>query len=167
MDVRWYVVHTQAQGERRAECNLHLQGFTTYLPRYLRIRRHARRVDMVARPLFPRYLFVALDVARDPWRSIQSTFGVSNLVVIGNNPISLPDGIIDEIRSREGDEGFVKLGLPAGLRPGSPIRLIDGIFEEHRGIFERLADSHRVAVLLKLLGRDVRVLVPAASVSAL
>ncbi len=164
MGRRWYVVHTQAQGEMRAECNLQRQGFATYLPRYLRARRHARRVDTVARPLFPRYLFVALDVARDRWRSVQSTFGVSNLVVVGNDPVPLPDGVMEEIRAREGDQGFVKLGLPAGLRPGSPVRLVDGIFEEHQGILERLADDRRVAVLLKLLGREVRVFVPVASV---
>ncbi len=164
MSLRWYVVHTQAQGEARAECNLRRQGFTTYLPRYLRTRRHARRMDTVARPLFPRYLFVALDVARDRWRSIQSTFGVSNLVVIGNDPVPLPDGVMEEIRARESSEGFVRLGLPAGIRPGSPVRLLDGIFTDYHGELERCADEHRVTVLLKLLGRQVRVFVPAASV---
>jgi transcriptional antiterminator RfaH len=164
MSLRWYVVHTQAQGEARAECNLRRQGFNTYLPRYQRTRRHARRMDTVARPLFPRYLFVALDVARDRWRSIQSTFGVSNLVVVGNDPVPLPDGVMEEIRARESGEGFVKLGLPAGIRAGSPVRLLDGIFEDYRGELERCADEHRVTVLLKLLGRHVRVFVPAASV---
>ena len=39
-----------------------------------------------------------------------------------------------------------------------------GVYELHAGIFERLADDRRVTVLLKLLGREVRVLVPVASV---
>jgi transcriptional antiterminator RfaH len=164
MSVRWYVVHTQAQGESRADLNLRRQGFVTYLPRYLRSRRHARRTETVVRPLFPRYLFVALDVACDRWRAVQSTFGVSNLVVIGNDPVPLPDGVVDEIRAREGVQGYVKLGLPAGVRPGSPVRLVDGIFADYLGVLERLADDRRVAVLLNLLGREVRVFVPAASV---
>jgi transcriptional antiterminator RfaH len=164
MSVRWYVVHTQAQGEERADVNLRQQGFVTYLPRYLRARRHSRRTETVARPLFPRYLFVAMDVARDRWRSVQSTFGVSNLVVVGNDPIPLPDGVVDEIRAREGEQGFVKLGLPAGIKPGSSVRLIDGVFAEYRGVLERLADDRRVTVLLNLLGREVRVFVPVASV---
>ncbi|MEA2948325.1 MAG: transcriptional antiterminator RfaH, partial [Alphaproteobacteria bacterium] len=45
MSVHWYVVHTQAQGEDRADLNLRRQGFATYLPRYLRARRHARRTE--------------------------------------------------------------------------------------------------------------------------
>ena len=130
MSVRWYVVHTQPQGEDRADLNLRRQGFVTYLPRYLRARRHARRTETVVRPLFPRYLFVAMDVARDRWRAVQSTFGVSNLVAVGNDPIPLPDGVVDEIRAREGEQGFVKLGLPAGVKPGSPVRLVDGVFAD-------------------------------------
>jgi transcriptional antiterminator RfaH len=164
MSERWYVVHTQVLGEDRADLNLRRQGFETYLPRYLRTRRHARRVETVARPLFPRYLFVAMDVARDRWRAVQSTFGVSNLVVIGDDPIPLPDGVVDQIRTRECEQGFVKLGLPAGIGPGSPVRLIDGAFAEYRGVLERLAGDFRVAVLLKLLGREVRVFVSAASI---
>jgi len=62
---RWYVVHTQPNGEGRADLNLCRQGFATYLPRYARRRRHARRQEVVKRPLFPRYLFVGLDLARD------------------------------------------------------------------------------------------------------
>ena len=59
---RWYVVQTQANAEHKAVAHLGRQGFTTYLPRYLKRRRHARRVDIVPRPLFPRYLFVSIDV---------------------------------------------------------------------------------------------------------
>jgi transcriptional antiterminator RfaH len=161
---RWYVVHTQPQNEGRADINLRRQDFTTYLPRYLRQRRHARRTETVARPLFPRYLFVALDLARDRWRAIQSTFGVSQLVAAGEEPVALPDGVIEAIRAREMENGFVALGLPAGLKPGSPVRLTDGIFADSYGILERIADDRRVAILLELLGREVRVFVPAASV---
>jgi transcriptional antiterminator RfaH len=157
---RWYVVHTQPNGEARADLNLRRQGFCTYLPRYVRRRRHARRQEMVARPLFPRYLFVALDVARDRWRAVHSTFGVNHLLLAGEEPLPVPDGVIDEIRARENGDGFVKLGLPAGLRPGSPVRLIDGIFAESTGVLERAADDRRVAILLELLGREVRVFVP-------
>ena len=164
--VHWYVVHTHPQHEARADLNLRRQGFTTYLPRYLRNRRHARRTEVVVRPLFPRYLFVALDLARDRWRSIHSTFGVTHLVVAGEAPLPVPDGIVDAIRAREDHHGYVALGLPGWVGPGSRVRLIDGIFADAKGILERIADARRVAVLLELLGREVRVFVPAQSVAA-
>ena len=167
MTARWYVVHTQPNGEGKAELNLRRQGFTTYLPRYLRKRRHARRTDTVARPLFSRYLFVTLDLARDRWRSIDSTFGVAHLVGGGDEPRPVPDEVVDEIRARESEGGFVALGLPAGLEPGSRVRLVDGIFADACGVLERIADDRRVAILLQLLGREVRVFVPAATVGAI
>jgi transcription antitermination factor NusG len=61
---RWYVVQTQAGAEHKAVMHLARQGFKTYLPRYLKRRRHARRIDVVAVPLFPRYLFVEIDFER-------------------------------------------------------------------------------------------------------
>jgi transcriptional antiterminator RfaH len=161
---RWYVVHTQPHHEERADVNLRRQGFATYLPRYQRTRRHARRTETVVRPLFPRYLFVAIDLTRDRWRAIHSTFGVSHLVQAGDEPLSVPSGVVEEIRAREDGAGLVKLGLPPGIVPGSPVRLIDGIFQDVKGVLERVADDRRVAVLLELLGREVRVFVPAASV---
>ena len=163
---RWYVVHTQPNQEVMADINLRRQGFTTYLPRYLRERRHARRTTVVSRPLFPRYLFVTLDVARDRWRSVQSTFGVSQLILAGEMPLPLPDGIVDDILARE-NGGFVALGLPDGVGPGSRVRLVEGIFADCRGIIERIADSRRVTILLELLGREVRVFVPAASIGTI
>ena len=161
---RWYVVHTQPNGEGRADLNLRRQGFATYLPRYARRRRHARRQEVVRRPLFPRYLFVALDLARDRWRAVHSTFGVNRLVLAGEEPLAIPDGIIDAIRAREDGEGLVALGLPAGVGPGSRVRLVDGIFADAKGVLERIADDRRVAILLELLGREVRVFVSPASV---
>lgn len=163
MAQHWYVVHTQPHKEAHADLHLRRQGFTTYLPRYLRSRRHARKTETVARPLFPRYLFVAIDVARDRWRSIHSTIGVSHLLLAGEEPLSVPDRIVEEIRARESD-GYVALGLPSGVGPGSRVRLIDGIFADAKGVLERIADDRRVAILLELLGREVRVFVPAASV---
>jgi transcriptional antiterminator RfaH len=161
----WCVVHTRPNSEARAEINLRRQGFDTYLPCYQRQRRHARRRENVVRPLFPRYLFVLLDFARDQWRPVQSTFGVSTLVLVGDKPVAMPDEVVEEIRAREGLDGYVVLGLPPGLKPGSPVRMIDGLFADHEGVLDGVGDAHRVSVLLSLLGRQVRVFVPAASVA--
>jgi transcriptional antiterminator RfaH len=165
-DRRWYVLHTQSNGETRAAVNLRRQGFNAYLPMFKRLRRHARKTESVSRPLFPRYMFVELDLCLERWRSIYSTFGVSHLLTAGEDPVPVPAGVVDEIRAREGSDGFVALGLPPDIGPGSPVRLIDGIFAEAKGVLDRIADQYRVSVLLQLLGREVRVFVPAAHVGA-
>jgi transcriptional antiterminator RfaH len=64
----WYVVHTHAKA--KAAAHLVRQGYSIHPPRYLRHHRHTRRVDTVARPLFPRYLFVTIDRLAHRWRAI-------------------------------------------------------------------------------------------------
>lgn len=163
---RWYVVHTQPHGEARALANLRRQDFTAYLPRYRGRRRHAGRVDDISKPLFPRYLFVTMDIAQQRWRAIHSTFGVSHLVCRGDEPAALPDGVVEAIRAREDDKGWICLGTAATLAVGAAIRVLDGAFADRLGLFEAMTDDARVMVLLDLLGRQVRVALPAASVVA-
>jgi transcriptional antiterminator RfaH len=162
---RWYVVVTQPNGEARAEENLVRQGFSVYLPRYRRTRRHARKIETISRPLFPRYLFVCLDLARDRWRAVQSTFGVQSLVLTGDRPSEVASTIVDAIRHREGSDGYVQM-LPPALDKGAKVKVLDGIFEDSVGVFERVADRQRVAVLLQLLGREVMALLPNESIAA-
>ena len=161
------MVHTKPNEEVRAYQHLSRQGFGVYLPRYMKTRRLVRKVDTVVRPLFPRYLFVALDLARDRWRSIQSTFGVVGLVMSGEQPVPLPAEAVDAVRAREDVRGYVTLGLAAGLGVGSKIKLVDGIFAGHAGVLDKVADERRVAALVQLLGRQVRVYVDAENVAAL
>jgi transcriptional antiterminator RfaH len=162
---RWFVVQTQVNGEAKAARNLQRQGYEVYLPRYLKRRRHARKVDFVARPLFPRYMFVAIDMATQRWRSIQSTFGVSHLVCNGDDPAVVPDGVVGALKERE-DKGFVKMDLRPTLVPGDKVRVLAGAFMDSAGLFSGIADHDRVAILLEMLGRKVRVLLDADMVAA-
>lgn len=163
----WYVVHTQPGAERRAEANLRRQGYETYLPRYRRRRSHARRIELVERPLFPRYMFVRFDPAADRWRPILGTFGVCGLVRFGDRPVPVPGGIVDALRANEAAHAFDDNLSPVhGLGVGARIRVLAGPFADLVGKFQALADSERVLVLLDLLGREVRVRLPQGVVAA-
>lgn len=163
---RWYVVHTHPRAEAKAALNLDRQGFTCYLPRYLKRRRHARRVETVAAPLFPRYLFVALDLATQRWWPIRSTFGVADLVYSGGQPAPIPCEIVQAIKGREDKHGFVSLPRKPRFAPGDTVRIIDGVFAACLGLFEGMADRERVAVLLDLLGRKVRLVMDEEALTA-
>lgn len=163
---RWFVAQTQVHAEAKAADNLRRQGFEIYLPRYLKRRRHARKIEMVAAPLFSRYLFVNVDVATQRWRAIQSTFGVSRLVMNGDEPAAVSLDVIGALRAREDDKGFVKLERRPLFAPGDKVRVLSGAFIDNLGLFEGLADRDRVAILLDLLGRKVRVMLDADLVVA-
>jgi transcriptional antiterminator RfaH len=156
---RWYVAQTQAHSEERARLNLERQGFEAYLPCYQRERRHARRRDVVRKPLFPGYVFVRLDLEDAPWRSINGTFGVNHLICRGEQPAALPEGIVEELGERENEDGLVVL-QPRSFHKGEALRIVSGALNDCLGIFEDMADRERVVLLLDLLGRKVRVEAP-------
>ena len=165
-NARWYVVQTQVNREAKAAQNLLRQGYDIYLPRYLKRRRHARKVDFTAKPLFPRYMFVAIDIATQRWRSIQSTFGVSRLVSNGDDPAMVPEGVVHALKAREDDKGFVRLDVKPSFVAGDKVRVLAGAFMDSAGLFNGLADHDRVSILLDMLGRKVRVLLDADMVAA-
>jgi transcriptional antiterminator RfaH len=162
----WYVVQTHVNGEAKAAENLRRQGYEAYLPRYLKRRCHARKVDFTAKPLFPRYMFVAIDVATQRWRSIQSTSGVSRLVTRGDVPAALPEGVVRALKAREDGRGFVNMDARPAFAPGDKVRVLAGAFMDNAGLFNAMADHDRVSILLDMLGRKVRVLLDADLVVA-
>ncbi|HUC48637.1 MAG TPA: transcriptional activator RfaH [Xanthobacteraceae bacterium] len=163
---RWFVAHTRPNAEAKAAANLVRQGFGVYVPRYLKRRRHARKIETVAAPLFPRYVFVAVDLAAQRWRSIYSTVGVARLVCNGDDPAAVPDAVVGALQSREDARGFIKLDARPGFRPGETVRVLDGAFSSCLGLFEGMAERERIAILLDLLGRKVRVVLDADLVAA-
>jgi transcriptional antiterminator RfaH len=163
---RWYVVQTHPHAEAKAALNLERQGFVTYLPCYLKRRRHARRIETIGAPLFPRYLFVAADVAAKGWRAIRSTFGVSRLVCDGEAPVPVPEAVLRQLWCRHDEDGYVRLETAARFAPGDAVRVADGVFSSCLGLFEGVTDVQRVAILVDLLGRKVKVVVHAELVEA-
>ncbi|MBZ0148931.1 MAG: transcriptional activator RfaH [Pseudorhodoplanes sp.] len=166
IEKHWFVVQTQPHAEVKAAAHLSRQGFTTYLPRYLKRRRHARRTETVAAPLFPRYIFVDIDMAVQRWRSIHSTVGVSRLVCQGKRTAQIASAIIEQLRLREDESGIIRLEQRPRFKPGETIRVLDGVFTSLLGLYEGVLDNERVTILLDLLGRKVRVAVDLESVAA-
>jgi transcriptional antiterminator RfaH len=162
----WFVVQTHPHAEVKAAAHLGRQGFETYLPRYLKRRRHARRVDVVPAPLFPRYLFIVIDRGAQRWRSVYSTIGVSRLVCNGDEPAQVPKGIVEELHGRQDEHGFIHLDTRPRFVSGDIIRVMDGPFSACLGLYEGATDQERVTILLDLMGRKVRALIGLDAIAA-
>lgn len=154
-DARWYAVHALPFAEARAECHLQRQGFRTFQPKRLKTVRHARKLSTVEAPFFPRYLFIVLDLTRDRWRSVNGTFGVSRLVMRGEEPHPVPVGVVEALVAAADAGGFLQLGDK--LQIGGSVRLLAGPFAEQLAILDHLDDAGRVRVLLDILGRQVTI----------
>ena len=152
---RWFLVHTQPKSERRAELHLGGQGFRTHFPTIQKTIRHARQLRTVRAPLFPRYIFLILDLGRDRWLSVRSTVGVSSLFTCDDRPVPVPEGIVETLIQNT-DEANLTL-FTSGLTPGQSVRILSGPFVDFVGTLERLDDAGRVRVLLEMMGTAVPV----------
>lgn len=147
---RWYVAQSQPHKELYAAENLQHLGFETFTPRVARTVRHARRTQRVLRPLFPRYLFFSLDLARDRWRSARGAFGVAMLVMEGERPKPVPHGVVEALAAAsDGQGGF---DFSPALVPGDSVRFLAGPFADKVGCLVEMDEAGRVAVLLEIMG---------------
>lgn len=154
---RWAVVTTHANGERIACEHLQRQEFNAYCPMIRKRRSHARKVEMVLRPLFPGYLFVHIDPGAQVWRPILSTRGVRTLLRVGEAPAFLDPDFIDGLKARE-ENGAI---MPAAslFRVGQKVRVeggpLDGLIAE----ILALNDQERITVLLDVMNRGVKAVI--------
>ena len=79
------------------------------------------------------------------------------MVCTGNVPAAIDDAIIGGLKSRENAEGFIQLDRRPQFAVGDKVRVREGVFTDCLGLFEGMGDRDRVAILLDLLGRKVRV----------
>jgi len=152
---RWYLVHTLPHNERRAQLHLGAQGFRTHFPTIEKTIRHARQLRTVRAPLFPRYIFLILDLGRDRWLSVWGTVGVSSLYTCNDRPVPVPDGIVETLIANS-DEANLAL-FASGLTSGQSVRILSGPFANFVGKLERLDAAGRVRVLLEMMGTAVPV----------
>ena len=163
---RWYAVYTQPFWESTAQLRLRAQDFRTFLPLHSKMVQHARKRQTVLAALFPRYLFVVLDLKRDRWRTVNSTRRVISLIMQQGLPAPVRSGVVETLLASSTSEGEV-LFCPE-MSPGSRVRLVAGPFAGQLGILRDLSRPDRVRVLIEMMGAHIptelhgRAVVPAA-----
>ena len=159
-------MHTKPSSEQVAATHLARQGFETYLPRLKhRALKGARWAERVV-ALFPRYVFIRLDVLTQALAPVRSTRGVSGVVRFGEEAAVVPDGVIDTLfRRADPETGLHHLSDRRPTR-GSAVSVVGGALAGLEGIFERDLGDERAVILLSLLGRSTPVCVNSAFVVA-
>lgn len=163
--MRWFLAQLKPNCANIADQNLKRQGFKTFLPLEEETRQRNGKFVTATRPLFPGYIFVAFDVARGLWRTVNATYGVTRLVSFGKEPTAVPLDLVSQLMLRCDDKG--KLLPPRLLKPGDQVTLTKGPFTNFVAEVESIAPDRRVWVLMEILGSQARVAVRADQLRSL
>lgn len=161
----WYAIYTNPKQEERASNNLLAWGVETFSPRLKECRRNefTGAPTYFSKPLFPRYIFARFDADR-LLQKVWFTRGVKSVVNFNDSPAQIDDELIDLIKSRVGEDGFVKIGEE--LNQGDKVLIKEGPLKTLVGIFERdVKDTDRVMILLSNINFQGRVTVDRSMVA--
>ncbi|RUO19639.1 transcription/translation regulatory transformer protein RfaH [Aliidiomarina iranensis] len=154
----WYVLHCKPREVERAEWHLQNQGFTTFCPRWKVQKRVRGKRQVAVEPLFPSYLFIQVDLAKDNYTSLRSTRGVNGFVRFGGQPAQVPASVISDIERRTSastlEEGTT--GAAGLYAKGTPVEILNGPFAGLKGLYDIADGESRCFVLLEMLGKAQR-----------
>ncbi len=153
----WFLAQIKPNSHRIAERNLAQQGFTTFIPMHEETRRTRGKFVTQTRPLFPGYLFVALNKLQGGWRAVNSTYGISRLVSIGHDPTPVPAALVTQLQLRcstaPEDDPAQSFGA------GDQVMVTKGPFSSFLATVESMSPERRVWLLMELMGNQTRVAV--------
>lgn len=144
---RWYLIQTRPRQEARALEHLQRQQFECYQP--------LTNTTARAEALFPGYLFIRMDQMQDNWYPIRSTRGVSRIVTFGSQPTPVRDELIEQIRQR-----LASQTPRSDFAHGDPVLIRSRSFSDVEAIFLAFDGTERAVILLNLLQRQHKVVLP-------
>ena len=147
----WYVVFTKPQKELQVASLLEgKKQLTVFLPEVYQ----KYRGKLQLRPLFPRYLFVQIDLEELETGVVNYTPGVIRLVSADEKPLPLSNEVIEAIRE-EVERLNAQGGLPSEhYDEGEVVRLRSGPLAGLEAVFvKHLPARDRAIVLLNFLGQ--------------
>jgi len=161
--LRWYAIRTKVNREKDVEKRLSDLRVEVFLPWMRARRRIGSRFHWVLAPLFPGYVFCRLDMVVSG-KAARYSPGVKDFLTFGSRVADVGENIIQALRER--CPGGVAEIDPVNAKAGDIVRINEGPFAGLEAIFEqKLKGSERVAVLLDILGRQTRIVLPSETIA--
>ncbi|MBE7500616.1 MAG: hypothetical protein HS113_09985 [Verrucomicrobiales bacterium] len=146
----WFAVQSKPHAEALAAAHVARLQLETLLPRLRQHRPVGGVSRLVTTPLFPGYFFARFCPAHSV-TAVRGSPGVLRVVGTSQTPLPLAPEIVESLRQRVQDDGFVRVE-PKGLQRGERVQIEAGPFAGWMGRVERETDGHqRVLILLEAL----------------
>ena len=147
--MQWQVVYLRPRLEKKTAEVCRLNGIPHYLPLRARTQTYQRRKVTTFNPVFPGYLFVALDPSGK--LSLQKTNHVLRFLAPAR-PYRMLRQLVQVRRALRIDPALRPVRM---LTAGTRVRIIGGPFMGIEGVVARLAATMRVFLTVELLGQGL------------
>ena len=157
---KWYVLHTYSGYENMVKDSIeklvennNLQDyiFDIQIPMEQTLEEKNGKRKVVARKIYPCYVFIKLIYTNNIWFMITNTRGVTGFVGPGGRPLPLLD---DEAKKMQ----LEKMVVEVNFGEGDMIRVVSGPLEGNVGTIEEIDEKNQKAkVMVSMFGRSTPV----------
>ena len=147
---KWMIAQIKPNSCDLAVRNLERQGFKTFVPKIkTTIKKEDRFINKNV-SLFPGYVFIAFNPYQLTWMKINSTYGVSKVLVFNKKPSEISYDIILALKDRY--EKNIDSTLKENFQTGDTIRFNSGPFVDIFARIEKVDSKKRIWILLEVMG---------------
>ena len=151
----WIVARNKPNQDKIALINLERQNFEFFQPTFKTMSRIKNKFREIIKPIFPGYIFIAINLEEKNWHKINNTRGISNIIVFGNEIPLICCELIEELKYRFSLNNTQKAADP--LEIGINAEITNGPFAQLIGKIDEIDADQRIWILLDILGTQTRV----------
>ena len=146
----WLIAQIKPNSYDLAIRNLERQGFETFLPKMKATIKKENRFINKNVFVFPGYMFIGFNLQNFNWTKINSTYGVSKVLVFNKKPSEISYDLIEAFKNRY--EANIGPTLKESLQKGDTIKFNSGPFVDLIARIENVDNANRIWVLLEAMG---------------
>ena len=151
----WIVAKNKPNQDKTALINLERQNFEFLQPQFKTISRVRNQFKEIIKPVFPGYIFIAINLEEKNWHKINNTRGISHIIVFGNEIPLIHYKLIEELKHRFSLNNDPKAADP--FEVGINAEITSGPFAQLIGEIDEIDADQRIWILLDILGTQTRV----------
>jgi transcriptional antiterminator RfaH len=151
----WIVATTKPNQNKIALINLERQNFEFFQPKFNTISRGQNTFKEIIKPVFPGYIFIAINLEEHNWQRINNTRGISKILAFGNEIPLIRSEFIEALKHSFSIDNVSKTAET--FKVGMNVEIINGPFAQLIGKVQEIDADQRVWILLDILGTLKRV----------
>jgi transcription antitermination factor NusG len=165
-DSSWYAVWTRSRQEKVAATMLESLGVPHFLPLKTEVRQWSDRRQKIRIPLFPGYLFVRIDPAKDSRLQVLKTPGIVGFVGNQTGPLPIPDAQIENIQTVLIQQMEYMVST-SPLLEGQQVRVVRGALAGVVGTLIRSNSRSRLLISIEMIHKSISVSISPMDVEVL